>query len=162
MAACKDPHDLGTLIRKVLDRHPAFQANPLGDWADLVGQPAACYTAPKSLKNGRLTVVCFDAVWKHHLEMMKEDLVARVNRDRPVPLVKEIVFKIGLLPEADQAINPNHRLLAKVSGKRLRRSRPKITRRALTAEEEAILKNLPDKELRRSARRILSRIPLDP
>lgn len=152
---------LGTLVQMALKRHPAFRANPIGDWADLVGDPVARYTAPKALKNGCLTIVCYDSIWKHHLEMMKGDLVARINRARSIPLVNRIVLKIGELPEADEAINPNHRLLEKMAPKRLRRSRPKIAKRSLTAAEEELVKQLPDKELRRAARRILSRIPLD-
>jgi hypothetical protein len=152
---------LGAVVQNMLGKHPVFQANPIGDWADIAGIQVARYSSPKTLKDGRLTVVCHDSIWKHHLEMMRDQLLARINQAQSAPLVKRIVFKIGELPEADEPLNPNHRMLEKLAPKRLRRSRPKVSKRPLTADEEELVKKLPDKELRTLARRILSRIPIE-
>jgi len=152
---------LGELVRMMLKRHPAFSANPIGDWADIAGVQVAHHSAPKELKNGCLLVICHDSIWKHHLEMTREQLLIEINRGRSQPLVERIKFKIGELPEADQPVNPNHRLLAKMVPKRLRRSHPKLPKRPLTDAEEELLRKLPDKELRAMARRILSRTPVE-
>lgn len=35
---------VGSVLRGLLDRHPAFAANPFGDWNELVGEQLARHT----------------------------------------------------------------------------------------------------------------------
>jgi hypothetical protein len=164
---------LGELSKKALEDHPAFAANPLGDWKDLVGEQVARHSAPKSFKGKVLVVTAHDSIWKHHLELNRQALMDRINAGRPEPLVEKIVVKVGELPEAPPELNPNHKKLQKAAGKpggqeaskaksrRRSRKKPKPKRRVLTEEEKALLKNISDKELRQAGRRLLQLIPED-
>jgi hypothetical protein len=153
---------IGILLQQVLRKHPVFSANPLGDWGELVGEQVARYSQPKSLKNKVLVVVAYDSVWKHHLELLKEDLIEKINKKFPEPLVEKITIKVGELPEANPVLNPNYNKLERVKSKRVRPfSRKKAPSRTLTPEEKKLVKSLPDPELRTLATRLLKRVPLE-
>lgn len=153
---------VGPLVRGFLERHPAFSASPLGDWSDLVGEQIARYSLPKSLKDRVLVIVAFDSVWKHHLELNKDALIEKINGKRPEPLVTEIRVRVGEVPEAQPVLNPNHTLFAKMKARRHRpQKREKAPARKLTPEEKALLKSLPDPDLRTIGARLLKRIPAE-
>ena len=161
----RDKHFLpvGSLLRGVLESHPSFSANPLGDWSALAGDLVGRHSQPISLKNKVLKVVAYDSVWKHHLELNKELLLEKINRGRPEPLVEKIVIQVGEVPAMLPALNPNQRLLEKIDTKRPRpKRRKKPTLRKLTAEEKALIKSLPDPDLRAVSERLLRLLPLSP
>lgn len=149
-----------TLVRRVLHDHPAFSANPLGNWEELAGIQIARYSQPKSLKNKVLVIVAYDSIWKHHLELNKEGLIHKINDGRPEPLVEKIVIRVGELPDSMPVLNPNHHRLEKIKSKR---QQPKTGKRPpaspLSTEEKALLKDLPDADLRKIGKRLLSRLP---
>lgn len=153
---------VGDLLHLVLKAHPAFAANPLGDWKELVGDQIARHSLPKSLKKKVLVIVVHDSIWKHHLELNKQDLMSKINRKRVEPLVEEIVIKVGTLPEAPPVLNPYHDKVDKIGNKKYQtRKKQKTPLRNLTADEQALIKSLPDPELRRIALRLLRRVPAD-
>jgi hypothetical protein len=154
---------VGDLLHGVLKAHPAFSANPIGDWSELVGEQVARYSQPKSLKKGVLTVIAFDSVWKHHLELNKEALVAKINGKRPEPIVEEISIRVGEVPGSAPVLNPYYKKLNKIasSHSHLKRKK-KAPLRQLTPEERDLIKNLPDKELRTLATRLLRRVQDNP
>ncbi len=153
---------VGDLVQQALRKHPAFSANPLGDWKEMMGESAARSSQPMSLKKKVLKVVVHDSIWKHHLELNAEALIAKINRGRPEPIVEKIVFKIGEVPETMPVINPNHQLLEKMGSKRRRgKSKRKVPLRGLTEEEKDLLAALPDPELRKIGKRLLGRLPLE-
>lgn len=153
---------LGSAVRRAIQAHPAFSASPLGDWAELVGEQVARNSQPKSLKNKVLTIVAYDSVWKHHLELNKEYLIDKINRKRPEPVVEKIVIRVGEVPESPAVLNPSSRKAEKMGAKRYRpQKRIKTPSRPLTEEEKALLKSLPDPELRKIGERLLKHIPLE-
>jgi hypothetical protein len=161
----RDEHFLpvGALLRGALESHPAFSANPLGDWSQLAGDMVGRHSQPISLKKKVLKVVAYDSVWMHHLELNKEPLIEKINRGRPEPLVEKIVIQVGEVPEALAALNPNQRLLEKIDTNRSRpKRRKKPTLRKLTSEEKALIKSLPDPDLRAVSERLLRLLPLSP
>ncbi len=165
MRGKKSPEDsrIGYWIQKTLEKHPAFLANPLGDWIDIVGEQVARYAQPVSLKEKVLTVVAYDSVWKHHLEVCKESLLVKINRGRPLPLVEKILVRVGEVPEPQAVLNRNHHLLGKIKGRGARlKAKQKSPLRSLTPEEKEFIKQLPDNDLRRLGAKILRRIPLEP
>lgn len=152
---------VGDLVMAVLRDHPAFSANPLGDWSELVGEQVARRTQPRSLKNKVLTILAYDPIWKHHLDLNKEFLKEKINRDRPELLVEKIVVRVGEIPESPPDLNPNHKSLEKLKSKSSRFKKKKISRRQLTEEEKALLKQIRDPELRAIGARLLSVVPLE-
>lgn len=150
------PTPLGSLLTRLLEEHPAFAANPLGDWQEIVGEQGAATSRPVSLKNKVLLVVARDPVWKHHLELSQALLLARINGDRKEPLVEKLVIRVGELPETPPPLNPNRKLLEKTKARKTAGAkRRKAPKRTLSAEENALLKSIKDPELRSLSRRLL-------
>lgn len=136
--------------------HPAFAANPLGEWQDVVGAEAARASRPVSLRKGVLIIVTDAPVWKHHLELHKELLMDFINARHTEPIVTKIVIRIGELPETEPVLNPEHQKLEKVRPRKLKPQRPKKGKpRPLTPSEKAFLKSIPDPDLRAIATRLL-------
>jgi hypothetical protein len=151
---------VGPLLKKFLELHPSFTANPIGEWKDLVGEQVARYTVPKSLKDKVLVILAHDSVWKHHLEQFKEVLKEKINGSRPNPIVDKIVVKVAEMPESAPVLNPAHKNLGKIKPKRIAvRKKPKSPTRKLTPEEQSLIKSLPDPDLREIGAKILKRIP---
>ncbi len=149
---------LGDLLRCLLKSHSAFTSNPIGDWKDLAGEQAALYSQPKSLKNRILTVVVYDSVWKHHLELLKGVIIQKINSGKPEPLVTDIVFRVGEVPVSAPVLNPNFQQLGKLKTKNPHKiRRQKASRRKLTADEESLIASLPDAELRKIGKRLLAK-----
>lgn len=151
---------VGSLLKNFLEQHPAFAANPIGDWADLVGEQVARYTSPRSLKNKVLVIVAHDSVWKHHLEQLKEVLAEKINNRRPERIVEKIVIKVGEIPDSVSVLNPARRDLEKIkAGRYGARRKPRVPARKLTSEEQSLIKSLPDPDLRKAGAKLLKRIP---
>lgn len=151
---------LGPLLRHCLGQHPAFTANPIGDWNELVGEQVARYTSPRSLKNKTLVIVAHDSVWKHHLEQLKEVLAEKINARRKEPVVETIVIKVAELPPSAPVLNPAHKDLEKIKARRsAHRKKAKTPLRKLSSEEQALIKSLPDPDLREIGARLLKRAP---
>lgn len=153
---------VGALLKGFLEAHPAFVANPIGDWIDLVGEQVARYSSPGSLKNKVLVVIAHDSVWKHHLEQYRQILAEKINAGRPEPLVEKVVIKVGEVQGTEPVLNPASKNLEKMKAKRLRVHKKKKTPvEKLTSEEQLLIKSLPDPELRKLGERLLKRVPSD-
>jgi len=153
---------LGTLLRQLLMEHPAFDPNPLGDWAQLVGEEAARSSQPQSLKDRVLKVVVRDSAWKHHLDLKTHALLEKINSGRTAPLVEKVVFRVGELTAPTATLNPNSLLMEKLKTKRPPKRKGKAPVRKLSAEENELVKRLSDPQLRRLCTQLLRHIPDDP
>ena len=153
---------VGDLLQGLLKKHPAFSANPVGDWSEIAGEQLARYSEPVSLKKKVLVVVAYDSVYKHHLELNKNALIDKINCRSSEPLVEKIVIKVGELTGGDPVLNANARLLEKMGAKGSRAKKKKKTPpRPLTPDEKALLKTLTDPELRRIGERLLKHLPAE-
>ncbi len=156
MKKTEESLNVGPLLQQILNRHPAFFSNPFGDWSEVAGEQVAKNSRPASLKKKSLLIIVLDSVWKHHLELCKEDLLKKINKGRPEPLVEKIVIRVGELPEAEPALNPDHKLLKKIKPKKYRPVKKKpATKYPLTPHEKALLKSISDPELREACARLL-------
>jgi hypothetical protein len=162
MARDDNEYALAGLVRRVLEKHPAFNANPLGDWEELLGEQIAHRCQPKSLKNKVLRVVVEDSHWKHHLHMNQEALLAKINHGQPEAIVEKLVLVVGEIPASMPVLNPNHTLLEKIPNKSQRGKKRKAPLRDLTPEENELLQGIGDRELRRLCTRLLRRVSDDP
>ena len=153
---------VGPLLKEFLGMHPAFTANPIGDWKGLVGEQVARYTVPRSLKDKVLVILAHDSVWKHHLEQCREVLQEKINSKGAKPIVEKIVVKVAEMPESAPVLNPAHKNLDKIKSKRSTvRRKPKTPARKLTQEEQTLIKGLPDPDLRDIGAKLLKRIPAE-
>ena len=51
-----------------------------GVWAELVGPAVAAESEPVSERDGVVTVACRSATWAHELDLLQDELLARLNR----------------------------------------------------------------------------------
>jgi hypothetical protein len=154
---------LGHLVGLLIERHPSFSTNPVGDWKELVGDQVARYCQPQSLKHKVLIVAAYDSVWKHHLELHKEALIEKINLGRDEPLVDKIVIRVGELSENDQRLAPDYPGSAQSGAGKLRekKKKRKVPNRRLTHDEQTFIESLQDPDLKVIGTRLLKRIPLD-
>ena len=153
---------VGQVVGAFIKQHPAFATNPLGDWQELVGESTARYCQPQSLKKKVLTVTAHDSVWKYHLELLKDSLLAKINRGLAESLVEKIVVRVGELRATAPPLNPSlPHPDQSGSARPLRVKKKKSPLRALTPEEKTMLKTLEDPELRAIGTRLLKRIPVE-
>ena len=67
----------------------------LEDWAERVGEGIAQVTHPRSLADATLFVEVRSSAWLMELDMMKGEIVARLNRGREEAPVERIVFVLA-------------------------------------------------------------------
>ena len=67
----------------------------LETWPGLVGDAIAAVTRARSLSAGTLFVEVRSSPWLMELEMMKGDILRRVNAGRDDALIERIVFVLG-------------------------------------------------------------------
>jgi predicted nucleic acid-binding Zn ribbon protein len=72
-------------LRRALDQ-ALSEAAPAGllahvqaAWAEVAGQAVAEESSPVAERGGTVTVACRSAVWAQELELLREDLVDRLN-----------------------------------------------------------------------------------
>jgi hypothetical protein len=143
-------------VKQAIKDHPAFVANPIGDWQEVVGEEAARACRPVSLRKGILVILAEAPVWKHHLEMHKTVLQDFINSKTTEPIVRRIVIRIGELPEMAPILNPDQQKIDKIRARPLKPPKPRKAKpRPLTAEEKLFLKTIPDPDLRALGTRLL-------
>jgi len=64
-------------------------------WTEAVGEEVARHTRPKAFKGTLLLVTVDSSVWMHHLSMMKNEIIARINKKLGEDTLREIRFSIG-------------------------------------------------------------------
>ncbi len=65
------------------------------DWAEAVGERVAAVTTPLSERDGTLTVECSDPVWAEELELMQEQLLARLGERLGEAAPRRLRFRAG-------------------------------------------------------------------
>ncbi|MEW5722169.1 MAG: DUF721 domain-containing protein [Thermodesulfobacteriota bacterium] len=76
-------------------------------WEEAVGGYNASKAAPESVKNGRLTVLVQSPVWIDRFGYLKAEFIKNVNQALGAPLIKEITFRVGPVPEKGRR-GPEH------------------------------------------------------
>ena len=66
-----------------------------GAWEGAVGPAIAAAARPTGERNGVLTVTCEAAVWAQELELMSDELLARINDALGAILVRELRCRTG-------------------------------------------------------------------
>lgn len=67
-------------------------------WERAVGPEVARRAWPESFRNGRLTVRASDAIWLHHISMMRPKIREVLNRALGEPLITAIFCRLGSPP----------------------------------------------------------------
>ena len=77
-------------VRKQIERVSALEA-----WADVVGDGIAAVTRARSVADATLFVEVRSSAWLMELEMMKGEILPRLNEGRDEALIEKIHFVLG-------------------------------------------------------------------
>ena len=90
------PQPVGELVTRFLDRSGlaprVAAATVLTEWPTLVGPQIAAVTTATGLQDGTLFVAVANSAWMMELNLMKGDLIKRVNTGRKEGRIEHIVF----------------------------------------------------------------------
>ena len=90
------PQLVGDLVSSFLNRAgiaPKVEAaTALTEWDALVGPQIAAVTRPRRVSEGTLFVAVATSAWMMELDLMKSDLLRRVNAGKREGRIRQIVF----------------------------------------------------------------------
>jgi predicted nucleic acid-binding Zn ribbon protein len=90
------PQPLGDLMNRFLDRSglaPKVEAaGAVLEWAGLVGPQIAAVTRALRVSEGVLLVAVANSAWMNELNMMRAELMRRVNAGRKEGRIRTLVF----------------------------------------------------------------------
>ena len=103
----REKKDEATHIGDILSKHMGTLAGRADlellslwkTWTEAVGEEVARHTRPKAFKGALLLVTVDSSVWIHHLSMMKDEIMARINTQLGEDTLREIRFSIGHVEE---------------------------------------------------------------
>lgn len=85
---------LDGLIRDYGLDHKVLEAQVFAAWKEVVGALIARNTQPISLVNGKLTVYASAHVWVNELQMLRGQVIPKINKAVNFPAVKTLEFAI--------------------------------------------------------------------
>ena len=89
---------IGKVLPKLLrDLHLESQLEGykvLTRWPEVVGASVSAHVTPLSFRGGRLTVRVDHPVWSHELNLLKPELLKRLNQDLHPPVIHDIRFTL--------------------------------------------------------------------
>ena len=94
------PQLIGDLLARVLDRKGLSAkleaVSVLIEWESLVGPQIAAVTRPHRVSDGVLFVGVANSPWMMELNLMKADLMRRLNAGKGDGRIRQIVFVMGM------------------------------------------------------------------
>lgn len=92
-----NPKRLGDLIPALLEKLGLAQGlhdrRVLERWAQIVGPKIADVTVAERIRDGKLWVSVSHPAWRNELVFMRQELIAKINRDLGEDIVTEIIFR---------------------------------------------------------------------
>jgi hypothetical protein len=85
-------------------------------WPSVVGPQIARHAQPYSVWQGRLIIHVTDSVWLHHLSMMRHRLVQALNERLTPAEIREMVLRVGEVPDTPVGPSPSQPLSAPTGG----------------------------------------------
>ncbi|MDT7042885.1 DUF721 domain-containing protein [Candidatus Nitronereus thalassa] len=78
-------------------------------WKDIVGDVLAAHTWPTRIRFRKLFIAVETTVWLHQLTYLKSTLMEKIQSQTPNLYLKDIVFRIGEIPEQhwDEPVSRN-------------------------------------------------------
>lgn len=111
------PATAGQLLAALLDRHGIARElrehRILARWRDIVGAGLGDRTWPDGFERGVLWVRVKNSSWVHQLSFLRDDLIARLNRELgDPPLIRDLRFHVGArhVVADDDALAPTLRI----------------------------------------------------
>jgi predicted nucleic acid-binding Zn ribbon protein len=93
------PERIGPVVQQLLEASGVAEQvrrqSALEEWAGLVGEAIAAVTHARSLSEGTLFVEVRSSSWMMELELMKGEILRRMNAGREGATLERIVFVLG-------------------------------------------------------------------
>jgi predicted nucleic acid-binding Zn ribbon protein len=98
-SAASQPQPLGDLMSRFLTRSglaPKVEAaGAVLEWAGVVGPQIAAVTEALRVSEGALIVAVANSAWMNELNMMRAELMRRINAGRKEGRIRTLVFVMG-------------------------------------------------------------------
>jgi predicted nucleic acid-binding Zn ribbon protein len=151
----KHPEHIGSVLKQLF-RDRDWEENikvsvALFRWQEIVGLQIASQSQPEFLKDGVLQVRVENSVWLNHLRFLEEELLQKLNKQLPSLEIKEIRFRQGPL---DAYQSPPSSTETKATPTAQRVVKPPSP---LSPEQQKLLEEIPDAELRRDLTALLKK-----
>lgn len=93
------PRSIGEALGRVRAdlEPPSLLAAVQAIWAETVGAQISAVAHPVSERRGVITVHCADTVWAEELNMMREELLSRLQQRLTGPHPADLKFRYGRL-----------------------------------------------------------------
>jgi len=111
-------------------------------WKEIVGEAIAQQTQPRTIRNRILFMDVSHSTWMQQLQFLKPTLLEKINGFLGEPLIEDIRFKVGKIPQAN---TPKVRKLEREE---------RLDRKTMDRIEQ-LIENINDMELKRRFREIL-------
>ena len=91
------PRRLGDSVRALRTEvePPTLLAAVQGCWADAVGARVAAEARPTREREGTITVECRAATWAQELDLLQDELIAKLNGALAAPRVRRLRLIVG-------------------------------------------------------------------
>lgn len=93
------PERVGRILEDLLERRGVRlqieRTRALEDWAERVGEGIARVTRPRAVSENALIVEVRSSAWLMELDMMKGEILRRVNEGRGAARIERIVFVLA-------------------------------------------------------------------
>jgi hypothetical protein len=89
----------GTLKALEIDV-PLKSYSILGAWKEIVGEPVALHTQPRTIRNRILFIDVSHPTWIQQLQFLKPTLLEKINNFLGESPIQDIRFKLGKIPPA--------------------------------------------------------------
>ena len=86
---------LGGFLRKWGLREPVLRAGVVDEWDDRVGEAIAKVTRAQGVRGATLIVEVRSSSWLMELNLMKREILKRVNEGRTEALIEKILFVLA-------------------------------------------------------------------
>jgi len=95
----KKPQSIHSILEKTLKTLeidvPLKTHSIVGAWSEIVGEPVADHSQPRSIRNQILFVDVAHPTWMQQLQFLKPTLLNQVNAFLGEPLIQDIRFRLG-------------------------------------------------------------------
>ncbi|MCS7228572.1 MAG: DUF721 domain-containing protein [Candidatus Kryptonium sp.] len=83
---------LDEFLKNMGVERPVKEGMAIEKWNEVVGPYIANVSKPEKIENGVLYVKVINPVWKHHLFMLRREIINKLNDSLKFNAVREIVF----------------------------------------------------------------------
>jgi hypothetical protein len=143
----KKPQSIQSILEKTLKSLeidvPLKTYSIMGAWNEIVGEPVAGHSQPRSIRNQILFIDVSHPTWMQQLQFLKPTLLSQVNAFLGESLIQDIRFKLGkvspILPAPPKTPSPEQENLDKETLDRI----------------ETLLQEIDHEEVRKSLRTVL-------